>query len=339
MMHRWDQAICDEVIQIQYEREFAHLAIDVLMALGYGGRNGQVERIAEWIHDYNCLALVNLILPGVQSYPLKLLFTRLLASKDAFKDAVAAAVKKRQEEKDSKCVDMLQALLGSSETSTQQVIAENMALIIAGTDIVAQTLTWTVHYLMLYPNAYDQATHEVRSTFARDHLITSAEARAQLPFTEACLYEALRICAATGVFLPRVVPKEGIWMQGHFLPGGTQLCVNVAGANHHRETWQNPRRFVPQRFIDNPQLKAQVLSFSSGARMCPGRSLALCEMLPVLANLLKNYSFATPKDAQFGSWSTDADGNPIAMPRRHLFTVVGPQNPDRDCQIIVQHAK
>ncbi|KAJ2769457.1 hypothetical protein GGI18_005395 [Coemansia linderi] len=188
---------------------------------------------------------------------------------------------------------------------------------------------------MLYPEAYAKATREVRRECPHSNTIHYAEAKAKLPYIEACIYESMRIRAATGVFLPRVVPKGGATFQGHFLPEGTELGVNVAGANHHRETWGNPRRFMPERFINNGNLMQSVFTFSLGARMCPGRNLALVELLPTMANLLRNYEFTLPPSALFTPDILDEHGNPAVMPRSHRFTSVGPTYPDRDCNIII----
>ncbi|KAJ1954329.1 hypothetical protein GGI12_005812, partial [Dipsacomyces acuminosporus] len=46
---------------------------------------------------------------------------------------------------------------------------------------------------MLYPECYRRAVEEVRSAFSRDHLITFSEAKAQLPYIEACIHESLRL--------------------------------------------------------------------------------------------------------------------------------------------------
>ncbi|KAJ2904171.1 hypothetical protein GGI21_004330 [Coemansia aciculifera] len=220
-----------------------------------------------------------------------------------------------------------------------QVIAENIAIIVASTDIVAQTMTWIISYMMLYPETYQLATSEVRSNFPRNHTITFADATGQLPYVEACVYEAIRIRAATGIFLPRLVPKGGATFQGHFLPEGTELGVNIAGANHHQGTWRNPRRFMPERFFTGKCKKQDVMSFSLGARMCPGKNLALFEILPTIANILKNYDLKLPDNAMFTPNRIDKHGNPVVMPRSHRFTSIGPRYPDRDCQIIVKMSK
>ncbi|KAJ2850910.1 hypothetical protein IWW36_001536 [Coemansia brasiliensis] len=352
---RWDSRLGKQKqIQVQMENEFMHLAVGVIGALGYGQgptnwNSHTRSQLIQWIHDYNLLSLVRLLVPLADKFPISLLFTHLIQSKCQFALSVDSAAESRlnecQQSKANRKADILQALLegedleSGSRMTRQQVVAENIAIIIASTDIVAQTLTWVFHYLLLCPHIYRKAAEEVRNAFSHTHLITFDEAKAQLPYVEACIYEAARIRAATGVFLPRVVPNEGVWIQGHFLPAGTQIGINIAGANHHRETWHDPQIFRPERFINNPQSKAHVLSFSAGVRMCPGKNLALYELLTTTANLLKDYEFSLPNSARFGRGKVDQSGRPVAMPRAHRFTSVGPKYPHRDCQVIVQKAQ
>ncbi|KAJ1952171.1 hypothetical protein GGI12_006313, partial [Dipsacomyces acuminosporus] len=236
--------------------------------------------------------------------------------------------------------DILQALIDAEDPESKikmtqtQITAENIGIIDGGTDTTSLTMTWTLHYLMLYPDAYRRAVDEVRSTFAYDHLIAFNEGRSKLPFVEACIYESMRIRAVSGVFLPRIVPKGGATFQGHFLPEGTQVGVNIAGMHHHQGTWDNPRRFMPERFIGNEKAKQNVVAFSTGVRICPGRNLAWIEMITIVANLLKDYDFALPEDSLFRPDRVDSFGNPVVMPRTHTLTV-GPKCSKRDCKIVV----
>ncbi|KAJ2777789.1 hypothetical protein H4R18_004964 [Coemansia javaensis] len=352
LVARWDALIAGRgagaAVRVQYEAALMDAAVDVIAALVYGRPSDDVggrAQVVQWIHDFNRLALVSLIVPWAQRAPFSALIARLLASRDAFVASVARAVAQRRAlPAAQRPADILQALVDAADAgpagmmTPTQVISEAIAIVIAGSDIVAQTLVWTLHYLMLHPAAYARAVAEVRRAFPHTRRIAYAEARARLPYVEACIYEAMRIRAATGVFLPRVVPPGGAEFQGHRLPPGTHVCVNVAGANHHRATWHEPWRFAPERFLGDERAKARILTFSSGARLCPGRALALCEMLPALACLLRCYDFALPPDARFHPANVDARGAPIPMPRAHRFTCVGPRHPDRDCQVLIRPA-
>ncbi|KAJ2841536.1 hypothetical protein GGI22_007853, partial [Coemansia erecta] len=272
----------------------------------------------------------------------------LVKNKDEFVAFGNAATERRREMlrygKMEKPKDILQAMIDAEDPESRirmtqkQITAETIGFLIAGTDTTSLTMGWTLHYMMLYPDVYKRAVQEVRSKFPRDHTITYAEGRANLPYLDACIYESLRIRAVTGVFLARIVPEGGATFQGHFLPAGTRIGVNIAGANHHKETWDNPRQYMPERFLGEGEKKKQsVMSFSYGVRICPGKNLALYEMMTILANLLKEYDLELPSDALFRPENVGKDGYPIAMPRTQSLTVL-PRYMERDCRVVIRRA-
>ncbi|KAJ2600364.1 hypothetical protein H4R99_003359 [Coemansia sp. RSA 1722] len=115
------------------------------------------------------------------------------------------------------------------------------------------------------------------------------------------------------------------------------VAVNLAGANHHQEAWENPRAFIPERFIADPDAKKNVFAFSFGPRSCPGRNLAIRELLVLFSNMLKNYDFEIPKNSLFKPDVLDKHGNPQVMPSVQNL-IFGPKYPDRDCRVIIRKA-
>ncbi|KAJ1720335.1 hypothetical protein LPJ53_005029 [Coemansia erecta] len=353
---KWDQMISRSdrgAVEINYAGHFSLATFDIIGALGYGQRfnalhNDQAQ-IISWVNRYNTLAMLKFTFGDPERLPNRILFRSLLKSKAEFvafgnaaaqtrRDQLAQGLAKRPK-------DILQALIDGEDPDSKikmtplQITAENIGFLIAGTDTTSLTLSWTIHYLMLYPRVYNKAVTEVRTAFppAADHTISYAEAKASLPYVEACIYESMRIQAVSGVPLPRIVPKGGATFQGYFLPEGTQIGVNIAGANHHKDTWESPREFIPERFIDNEKLKQNVLTFSSGVRICPGRNLANYEMMTILANILKDYDLENPRDALFTPDNLDVHGNPNTMPCTQNLTIA-PKYPDRDCRVIIRRA-
>ncbi|KAJ2028548.1 hypothetical protein IW146_008881 [Coemansia sp. RSA 922] len=349
---KWDKEIAQSTTAgsatVNYSLHFSMATFDIIGALGYGQRfnalHDNTAKIVDWVNDYNKLAVVRLVYDSVLSFPANLLVRRLIKSRDEFVAFGNAAADHRREQlrrgEIEKPKDVLQILIDGQDpeskvqmTSTQ-ITAENIGFLIGGTDTTSLTMSWTLHYLMLYPDVYRRATEEVRAAFPRHYTITYAEGKARLPYIDACISESMRIRAVSGVPLPRVVPEGGATFQGHFLPAGTQIGINVAGANHHQGTWENPRRFMPERFLGDEKAKHNVLTFSSGVRICPGRNLAQYEMMTMIANLLKDYDFAVPSDSLFTPERLDEHGNPVVMPRTHSLTV-SPKYPERDCRIII----
>ncbi|KAJ2892404.1 hypothetical protein GGI21_005619 [Coemansia aciculifera] len=94
---------------------------------------------------------------------------------------------------------------------------------------------------------------------------------------------------------------------------------------------------MPERFIGDEKAKVNVLTFSSGVRICPGRNLAQYEMMTIIANLLKDYDFAMPSESLFSPDYVNEHGNPVVMPCTHSLTV-SPKYPERDCLIVVSPA-
>ncbi|KAJ2086511.1 hypothetical protein IW138_005631 [Coemansia sp. RSA 986] len=335
-----------------YVLHFSLATFDIISALGYGQRFNALKdnssKIVEWVDNHNRLALLSVVFTNTNWFPVNLLTRSLVKSKNDFVEFSDDAANKRREMlrygKMEKPKDILQAMIDAEDPDSRvrmtqkQITAENIGLLIAGTDTTSVTMSWTLHYLLLYPEVYRRAVREVRSKFPREHTITYAQGKAELPYIDACIYESMRIRPVSGVFLPRIVPEGGATFQGHFLPAGTEIAVNVAGANHHKETWEEPRKFMPERFLgEGEKRKHNVITFSSGVRICPGRNLALYEMMTILANLLKDYDFSLPANALFRPDKVDKDGYPVVMPRTHSLTVM-PKYPERDCLVVARHA-
>ncbi|KAJ2809907.1 hypothetical protein H4S07_002986 [Coemansia furcata] len=202
----------------------------------------------------------------------------------------------------SRPVDLLQALVDCEEPESkvrltgEQIHAESLLLLIGGIDPTAYSLTWTMHLFMLYPDCYREATREVRGVFGAHHTVTYAEAKAQLPYLEACILESMRLVTVPGVQIPRTTPPGGTTIQGQYLPEGTIVFANLWGSHHSAEYWREPGRFDPTRFLNNKRAQHSVFTFGYGNRICMGKQLALIKMFTILANLLKDYDMSLPED-------------------------------------------
>ncbi|KAJ2500231.1 hypothetical protein GGH96_002924 [Coemansia sp. RSA 1972] len=234
--------------------------------------------------------------------------------------------------------DILQAFIDAEDPQTKtrmtanQIVSETAINMWAGTETTANTLTWTMHMLLLHPHYMERAQQEVREQFAPSCVIEYEDARAQLPFLEHTCFEALRLHAPVNN-LSRMVTQGGVVLRGHYIPDHCSVSVSIHACNTNAETWERPMVFDPERFIKCPEQKRMLLTFSAGVRTCPGRHLALWEIFTTLANVLNNYKLELPGDAVFTPKRTNGDG-PVAMPYYHAITC-SPKYPDRDCIVMV----
>ncbi|KAJ1963898.1 hypothetical protein GGI12_001773 [Dipsacomyces acuminosporus] len=357
---RWDKmlkASSNGQIEVNYHRVFHYATFDIIGKLVFGKDFGAIKNdntiVEEWRSKSLAYFGMRAFFPIFKYPPFSLLLKPL---ERVYNDFVSHGAKSIEERKallaslerigrlDKKPHDLLQGFISTEDPeskikmSQNEAHAETLDMLIAGSDTTSNTLLWTVHLLMLHPACFKKAVEEVRSAFDKDHVITYDEARAQLPYLEACIYESMRHTPVSGGLIPRLVPKEGVALSGHYIPGGTEVNINIAGASYNKKHWKNPYQYDPTRFLDNEQAKKSLLTFSSGVRACPGKYLAWIELFTILANILKDYDLRLPDDYTLHGPSILNDkGCPKIMEINHFLTSA-PAYPERDCRATVSKA-
>ncbi|KAJ2829268.1 hypothetical protein IWW50_000949 [Coemansia erecta] len=337
------------ISRLVYGREFPTLGSD------------NPEMTSNWISDATTYLFVRGLLMLALPNPILYFATRLLDHRfNPFLNYVNTSIAKRKhmlesaDEKTKRPVDLLQALIDCEDPESKmrlnndQIHTEAMMQLVAAVDTTTYTLTWTTHLLMLYPQCYQRAVHEVRSQFPLSDIeavpdITYNMAKASLPYLEACVYESMRLLPIFQTMFPRVVSEEGTTIKGHFLPGGTTVFCNIVGSQLNPKHWQDPHCYSPDRFL-NPATRTaaiqSVFTFGSGTRSCLGRHLAWMEMLTVLSNLLRHYDFRLPDNyTRIGPNVIDPETGYPKLMEKTEFVSCKPTNHERDCKLVVTRAK
>jgi cytochrome P450 len=69
--------------------------------------------------------------------------------------------------------------------------------------------------------------------------------------------------------------------------------IPVYALGRHRDLWDNPDAFDPDRFIDRKAIdRYAYLPFGDGPRVCIGAAFALQEAVIILATLLSRFRFS-----------------------------------------------
>ncbi|KAJ2716832.1 hypothetical protein H4R19_000395 [Coemansia spiralis] len=350
LLAKWDQAIAaagpDGQVRVCYFDDFLLMAFDVMTLLSFGQARRSLttgdRKIVNWVRQCVQVMFLEMVMPVIRHRPLKWVFGRLYGDVDHFfafaMDAIGARKQSLRDGGD-KPNDILQSFIDAEDPEAKihmtpsEVRTETILQLMAGADTSALTLCWTVHLLLLHPQCLQRAVDEVRGAFAAGHTVTYEEAKEKLPYLEACFYESLRVRPVTSN-LPRRVQPGGAFFQGHFIPDSYSCTVCLAAANMNTGAWEQPHVFDPDRFLDNPENKRKLLTFSTGVRICPGRHLAWWEITTGLANVLNAYDIALPDDARFRPDRLDSKGQPAIMPGYHGVTSF-PRYPTRDCIAII----
>ncbi|KAE8382756.1 cytochrome P450 [Aspergillus bertholletiae] len=195
-----------------------------------------------------------------------------------------------------------------------QIDGNCSTLIIAGSETTATALSATLYFLTQNQDAKCKLSGEIRSTFNRVMDINSVSVN-QLKYLTACINEALRIFPPGPAVFPRRVPQGGDFIDGHWIPGGTQVGIAHFCINRCRRNFVDPDKFIPERWLGDPAYQTDdrhaMQAFSYGPRNCIAHNLARLEMRLVLARLIWEFDWELAPGSEgweeasvFNVWST-----------------------------------
>lgn len=170
----------------------------------------------------------------------------------------------------------------------------------------------TLLCLLTTPKSYLALQSELDAAAAAGKLSSpprDAEARA-LPYLQAVIREALRRYPPATGLMTKVVPEGGDVVGGYWLPGGTELAVNIVGIMGQEGVFGGDAGvFRPERWLvgggeggegeeegergvgewrerEEARLRRMVstvdMVFGGGKNTCPGRTIALTEINKVI---------------------------------------------------------
>lgn len=349
---RWDKILAESETgrsaMINYRHDTVLAMFDITGALVFGREFHALETnnlvYAKWVNNALSYMLTNHYFPLLKRFPFSFLSRNL---KKSYNDLVQFSLesinirKQKLKEGLEKPADLLQALLDAEDPDSKvrmtesEVQAESIAMLVGGSESTSSVISWVVHFLLSHPEHFRRVVDEVRSRFPADKVLTHSQARAELPYLEACVYETLRCIPTASTSFPRVCDTMGITIKGFYIPPGTEIATNKCAAHLHKESWEDPFTFNPARFLNNNfDARRNMLAFAYGTRFCIGRNLAWVVMMGTLSNLFKDYDIALPEDSVYGPHNVDEHGRPRIMPTK-LGVATMPANPERDCRMIL----
>ena len=165
----------------------------------------------------------------------------------------------------------------------------------AGSDTTVTALRATVLYIISNPLIYHKVKHELKTALSNSQLtlpaVRDAEAK-NLPYLLACIRESLRICPPSFGLMQKVVPAEGDYIDGRFVPGGTRIGHCTWGVLRNKKVFgEDSHLYRPDRWVEagEERLTEMVrwadLLFGSGRYACLGKTVAFMELRKCLATV------------------------------------------------------
>ena len=219
--------------------------------------------------------------------------------------------------KSSESFTFLHAL--ASFTRDRKVIRDQIvAVLLAGRDTTAATLSWTFHEISTKPDIVAKLRAEILDRVGPTNAPTYEDLKS-MKYLQAVMSETLRLYPAVpfnlrtaieDTTLPRGGGDDGLQPVG--VPKGTFIGYSPIIMHRRRDLYPatysdgktpfpDPAQFVPERWLGGWMPKSwHYIPFNGGPRICIGQQFALAEMGYTIVRILQRYdkvvSYMGPDD-------------------------------------------
>ncbi|KAI1295796.1 cytochrome P450 monooxygenase CYP539B5 [Xylaria venustula] len=211
-------------------------------------------------------------------------------------------------------------------TQDPKVIRDQLiAVLLAGRDTTAATLSWLFYELAAYPDKVDRLRAEVLE-FVGEHGTPTYEVLKNMKYLRYTLQETLRLHPAVPLNMKEALADT-------VLPGapgapsisvlkGDTICYNPMTLHRRRdlyppvsERFADPALFSPERWYSWQPRPWEYIPFNGGPRICPGQNFAMTEMAYCVVRMLQRYDRIEYR----GDWHAQQDN--AAVVSRPAFGV------------------
>ncbi|KAI2474235.1 hypothetical protein C4B38_000302 [Diabrotica virgifera virgifera] len=181
--------------------------------------------------------------------------------------------------------------------------------IIGGHSAVANFLAKLFAFLVNESEVQLKIQQEIDDNVGKNKLVTIGDRNA-LPYTEAVIYEAIRLISSP--IVPRVANRDSS-INGYRVEEGSILFLNNYELNMSEELWEQPNKFMPERFLRNGTIfkPEHFLPFGGGRRSCMGYRMVQLISFGFLGGLLQNFTIQPVANETYkvpiGSLALDKD--------------------------------
>lgn len=171
---------------------------------------------------------------------------------------------------------------------TAEMVDQVAIFFLAGHETSASAMAWALYLLALFPEAQERVASEV-ADLPETPVFSDLS---KLSFTRDVFREALRLYPPVPMMVRETT--RGEHFRDRDIAPGSQIVISPWHVHRHRDYWDRPDDFDPDRFATERGracLRDAFIPFSSGARVCTGAGFAMVEGPLLLALMLRKWRF------------------------------------------------
>ncbi|KAH8831419.1 cytochrome P450 [Flagelloscypha sp. PMI_526] len=288
------------------------LALDIMGAVGLGQDFQSVEKgEAHPVGKFISKTGPNITVFGAIPWSIRLLAMlpgKASAGYLALFGFASGQVKEKQRSLDatSKPQDVLSWLvkarfeMDKSAASEKALHEDSRLLILAGSDTTSSVLANLVYYLTANPHVLRNLQQELDSVFPQSESSWNYDSIKRIRLLDWIIHETLRLAPSVPSHLYRETPKEGITVDGVYIPGDTVVSTPLYLIHRDPRYWEDAEKFKPERWegiSHGPESsKEGYAPFLRGLYSCPGKHLAWLELKMAISQLALNFDFEFASD-------------------------------------------
>ncbi|KAI0201209.1 benzoate 4-monooxygenase cytochrome P450 [Astrocystis sublimbata] len=332
----------DRAASINMSERCKYLSLDIAAYLGFGyALNLQIDPAYRYLTQAMMIGSWRLNMymqfPFIRKLRLEILFYVLaIIQGKSFLKTLSMMIQSRLA-KDKNAEHDLYAFMADALDAPQEdritaseIWTEGIFFLPAAGDTTSTTLSALFFYLARNPQCREKLMHEIRSTYTSADEIGGSRL-AGCRYLRACINESLRMSPPVpGTLWREKLPADGspvLVVDGHAIPPGTQVGVNIYALHHNPEYFPEPFTYSPERWLssnsanntglaDKGNIQAGApglvnhpafIPFSLGARGCAGKALAYTEVAMTMAKTLWYFDFELTNDSSKGSDSAHTE--------------------------------
>ena len=200
--------------------------------------------------------------------------------------------------------DILDSLMDARDETTGlgfvelELLDQVAMLFLAGHETSASAMAWSLHLLAHSPAIQARMRDEFNQVTAGRPL-QAAQLR-DLSLTWSVFREALRLFPPVG-FIARSVTAQDE-MRGKKIKPGDSVVIAPWLIHRHRDLWDDPDEFKPDRFMDSDTGESRnasrdaYLPFGAGPRVCIGANFAMQEAVLILSHIVRDFDILPSTD-------------------------------------------
>lgn len=189
---------------------------------------------------------------------------------------------------------------------------EVYAFLVSGNESVGLTMQWLWYTLNRHPEYLKRIVEEMDFVVGKEH--PTEEHFKNMPLLDAAIKEILRLYPPIFQLARRAVNEDEVG--GYRLPAKGLVITNLYLIHRHKDFWDKPDQFYPERFLEKDVRERHPFSympFGRGPNQCLGFTIANIEMKCLAVMILQRYlpAMVKPEEARIKTLFTLHAEEPI----------------------------